>query len=90
MIQHAEACPLYAVHWLRHAVAAAGLLIKQPAEQGADEVSAMALTDTLAYFAELPEWESVTLKDVAEHATLMSTPENRERFRSLCNCGALD
>ncbi|MBT2545477.1 hypothetical protein J7E99_33490 [Streptomyces sp. ISL-44] len=50
----------------------------------------MALMDALAHFAELPEWEAVTLKDVAEHATLMNTPENRERFRSQCNCGALE
>ncbi|MEU9998039.1 hypothetical protein [Streptomyces sp. NPDC050848] len=50
----------------------------------------MALTDTLAYFAELPEWETVTLKDVAEHATLMGTPENRERFREACTCGAFE
>lgn len=89
MIEHAKGCPLYSVHWLRHAVAAAGLLIGQPAEQGADEVSAMALVDTLAHFAELPQWEAVTLKDVAEHATLMDTPENRERFGPQCTCGAL-
>jgi len=91
VIQHARECPLYSVHWLRLAVAAAGRLIDGSAEQEADvadEVSAMALMDALAYFAELPEWETVTLKDVADHATLMNTPENRERFGPQCTCGA--
>jgi len=47
-------------------------------------VSAEKLADTLAYFAELPEWESVTLLDVAEHATPMA---DDERFGVHCICG---
>jgi hypothetical protein len=78
------------VHWVRHAVAA-GRLVDRSAEQdsdAADAVSAIALADALAHFAELPEWETVTLKDVADHATLMNTPENREPFGLSCTCGA--
>jgi hypothetical protein len=90
MRPHAPDCQLYSVNWLRHAAAAAGHLVDAAPDQGHDQVSAMALTDALAYFAELPQWETVTLKDVAEHATLMNTPENRERFRNMCACGAFD
>jgi len=86
---HSEGCPLYSVHWLRHAVACAGRLADQQTGAGIDPVTAIALTDALAHFAELPEWEGVTLKDVAEHATLMDTPTNRERFGYMCKCGAL-
>jgi hypothetical protein len=89
VVQHAENCPLYSVHWIRHAIAAAGLGLQEDPDSKVDRVSATALTDTLAHFAELPSWETVTLKDVAEHATLMDTPENRERFRRHCKCGAL-
>jgi hypothetical protein len=46
----------------------------------ADQVSAEALTDALAYFAELPNWSTVTLADVAAMAT--------DDHRLNCQCGA--
>ncbi|MFE6332975.1 hypothetical protein ACFVOK_07095 [Streptomyces sp. NPDC057798] len=85
MIVHQRGCPLYSVHWLRHAVAAAGMLAHEhDPDPAADRVNAEALTDTIARFAEQDDWETVTLKDIADHATLM----NQERFRSQCTCGA--
>ncbi|MFJ4988792.1 hypothetical protein ACIP9H_33950 [Streptomyces sp. NPDC088732] len=85
-MDHRKECPLYPVHWLRHAVAAAGRATQDPPEPFADKVSAEALVDALAHFAELSDWESVTLKDIAVHATLMDTPTNRERFAAQCRC----
>lgn len=86
MIVHQAHCPLYSVHWLRHAIAAAGQLAQEEPDPAADRVSAMALSDTLAHFAEVGDWSTVTLKDVADHATLM----NQESFRRMCTCGAFD
>lgn len=42
--------------------------------------------DMLAHFVELDDWATVTLRDVANHATLM----NQERFKHMCTCGAFD
>lgn len=84
MIVHQQGCTLYSVHWLRHAVSAAGLLAQEDPDTSADRVSVEALADTLARFAEQDDWESVTLKDVADHATLM----NQDKFRGDCTCGA--
>ncbi|MFE3429780.1 hypothetical protein [Streptomyces sp. NPDC059171] len=89
-VEHQPGCPLDPVHWLRHAVAAAGNLAQEEPEGGLDRVSAMSLTDALAYFAELDDWATVTLKDVARHANLMDSELNQERFKSACNCGAYD
>lgn len=85
MAEHEPTCPLHSVHWLRHAVAAAGRLAQDHPDPDADRTSAMSLVDALAHFAELEDWCTVTLSDVAEHATLM----NQDHFKSLCNCGAL-
>ncbi|WP_329028295.1 type II toxin-antitoxin system Phd/YefM family antitoxin [Streptomyces sp. NBC_00690] len=83
---HASDCPLDSVHWLRHATAAAGRLANETPEAHTDRISAMALADAIAHFAELGNWATVTLRDIAEHATLMK----RDRFRGLCTCGGLD
>ena len=75
------------VHWLRHAIAAAGRLAR--AEEAdpddlafVDRASAGLLTDALAHFAELSDWETVTLLDIAEHAT----PMDDDRFAGDCTC----
>jgi len=77
------------VYWLRHAIAAAGRLANPDADPDelvdVDRVSAELLADTLAHFAELPDWETVTLLDVAEHATPMS--DNDNDFAVHCTCG---
>lgn len=83
MIVHADDCPLNSVHWLRHAIAASGRLAQEDPTLGADRVSAMSLADAMAHFAELDDWSTITLKDIADHATLM----NQERFGSQCTCG---
>jgi hypothetical protein len=85
--EHAPGCVLDPVHWLRHAVAASGRLIspENDAEhRHVDRVSAESLTDTLAHFAELDDWATVTLREVAQHATLMDD----KRFGPMCTCGA--
>jgi hypothetical protein len=86
--QHEPGCVLDPVHWFRHAIAAAGRLVHPlPADPDLpydDQISAEALTDALAHFSELPDWTTVTLHDVAQHATLM----NDGRFHSMCTCGA--
>jgi hypothetical protein len=89
LIVHAPGCTLESVHFLRHTAAAIGMLTHENPEHGVDRVSVEALADTLARFAEQDDWASVTLKDLADHATLMNTPENRERFSHMCTCGAL-
>lgn len=96
MVQHAPSCPLYPrlAGEFRHAIAAAGRFVAQDEHdpddvQHFDQTTAMALMDSLARLAELPEWETVTLNDVAEDATLMNTPEMRELLRPQCTCGAL-
>ncbi|MFG2540700.1 type II toxin-antitoxin system Phd/YefM family antitoxin [Streptomyces sp. NPDC048511] len=83
---HALDCPLDSVYWLRHATAAAGRLAQEDPDAHADRVSAMSLTDAIAHFAEADDWDSVTLRDIAEHATLM----NQVRFKPMCTCGAFD
>lgn len=88
MAQHAPTCPLYPTHWMRFAVATTGLLLQDPPDPGGDRVSAMALTDALAYFAELDDWETVTLKDVADHVGWVESSPNREWLLSQCTCGA--
>lgn len=62
------------------------MLAQEDPDDFADRTSAMALADTMARFAEQNDWETVTLKDVADHATLM----NQEQFRHMCTCGAFD
>jgi hypothetical protein len=84
-LKHQAGCTLDPVHWLRHAIAAAGLLARpHPDDAFVDRTSAEAMTDTLAYYAQLDEWANVTLKDVAYRSTLMSDG----RFDYLCTCGA--
>src|SRR5437764_1150408 len=48
-----------------------------------DRKSAELLLDTAAHFAELPDWETVTLLDVAEHAR---PTDNDDSFAGLCTC----
>jgi hypothetical protein len=89
VIVHQPGCTLEYVHWLRQAIAAAGVLAQEPRhvdDDAVDRMSVMALTDALAHFAELDSWASVTLSDIANQATLM----NQEQFRSQCTCGAFD
>ena len=84
-VEHLPGCALDAVHWLRHAVAAAGRLAQpHPDDYNVDRKSAEALTDALAHFSELDNWATVTLRDVAMHSTLM----DEGRFGYLCTCGA--
>ena len=85
--QHQPGCVLDPVYWLRHAIAAVGRLVPlndDPDLDVVDRIAAGALTDTLAHFAELPDWATVTLHDVAQQATLM----NQDRFDEFCTCGA--
>jgi hypothetical protein len=88
VIVHQPGCPLDSVHWFRHAVAAAGCLAEDKPDDHVDRVSATSLTDTLAHFAELDDWATVTLRDIADHATLMNWELNQKRFRGMCTCGA--
>jgi hypothetical protein len=71
------------VHWLRHTAAAAGHLATGNPDPAVDRISVESLTDTLAHFAELDDWASVTLLDVAQRATLVD-----DRFAHMCTCGA--
>lgn len=84
MADHSMFCPLQQPGWLRHAVAAAGRLVsaKPIANElrDADRVSAEVLTDALAHLAELPEWPTVTLADLAAMAS--------DDPRLICQCGA--
>jgi len=82
--EHSPECVLYPVHWLRHAIAAAGRLVARDPDTAVDQVSAEALIDGLAHLAELEDWATVTLLDLAKHATLMDT----EHFKQMCTCGA--
>jgi hypothetical protein len=85
---HQTGCTLYSVHWLRHAIGAAGHLANADPDTDAlttvDRRSAELLADTLAHFAELPDRETVTLLDVAEHATPLSDTDD---FAVHCTCG---
>jgi len=82
--EHRPGCVLDPVHWLRHATAAAGHLANPPTNDDAfvDRTAAGALADTLAHFAELEDWASVTLTDVAKHSNLVG-----DRFDAMCTCG---
>ena len=84
--EHAPGCVLDPVYWLRHAIAASGRLASPQNDdlRNIDKISAESLADTLAHFAELDDWATVTLQDVAQHATLMDD----ERFGLQCTCGA--
>lgn len=86
MIIHERGCRLYSLYWLRHAVAVSGRIINPVDGRAVDRVSAMALMETLARYVALEDWETVTLKAIADQATLM----NQERFRNECSCGAFD
>ena len=83
---HAPGCTLDAVHWLRHAIDAAGRLASPQADElrSVDRKAAESLADTLAHFAELDDWGTITLREVAQHANLMDD----ESFGSRCTCGA--
>ena len=85
---HQPSCILRLVHSLRHATAAAGRLASPQADERSDvdRTSAELLADTLAHFAELEDWETVTLLGVAEHATPMADDDRspaRLRLRGL-------
>ena len=84
MTQHADDCLLSPKAWLRHAAGAAGACAMDPSDELADREAAVALTDALAYFAELGDLESVTLADVARHA-FVTDPDDES---ALCACGA--
>ena len=80
---HADDCILNPKTWLRHAASAAGACTMDPADALADRDAAAALTDALAYFAELGDLEAVTLDDVARHALVMDPVE----AAAICECG---
>lgn len=85
--EHAPGCVLDPVHWFRHAIAAAGRLIapENDAEiSHVDRTSAESLMDTLAQFAELDDYASIALREVALHASIMGD----EFFGGMCTCGA--
>lgn len=85
--EHQPGCILDPVHWLRHAVAAAGRLVStEQSERSPDRVSAQLLTDSLAHLAELDDWATVTLHDLARRAAA-GLPEP-DRFSQMCSCGA--
>ncbi|MBY8882417.1 hypothetical protein [Actinacidiphila acidipaludis] len=84
MTEHAEECRLNPKAWLRHAAGAAGACTMKPPDPLADRAAAVALTDALAYFAELGDLPSVTLADVARHALVMEPAD----ALALCDCGA--
>jgi len=87
-VVHQPGCVLDPVYWLRHAVLAAGRLTHSPETDPdwdyLDRGSAESMIDALAHFAELPDWATLTLHDVAQQATLM----NQDRFDEFCTCGA--
>jgi len=55
------------------------LVNPRPDDHSVDRISAGALTDALAHFAELDDWASVTLHDVAQHATLRTAAGSTPR-----------
>jgi hypothetical protein len=65
LIIHAPGCGLDSVHFLRHAAAAVGMLTHDKPEGGVDRVSAEALADSLARFAEQDDWATVSFFSVA-------------------------
>ncbi len=70
--EHSEECPLYPQHWLRHAIAALEQLVAGDPEGDTDRLSAAALLNALNYYGNHHGWEGVTLRNVADYATLMS------------------
>jgi hypothetical protein len=79
--EHDIDCPLYPAHWLRHSLSAVQQLVAGDPEADADRLSAAALLNALDYFANHGGWENVTLRNVADYATLMS----EEQFPP-CDC----
>lgn len=88
MAQHADACPLLPVSYLRHAIEITEELLQPSPSSDVEKVHATQLLQALSHFANLSDWDSVTLQDVAERATLMESPENRERWKPSCICDA--
>lgn len=69
---HDETCRLSAVHWLRHAIAACTRVsVADDQRVNADRLAAASLLNALEHFADHHGWAGVTLRDVAEYATLM-------------------
>jgi hypothetical protein len=85
-LEHAPGCALEAVHRLRDAAAAVGHLaaLQVDGDRNVDRALAEALADGVAHFAELPDWATVTLRDVALHASLMDDDD----FAVYCTCDA--
>ncbi|MGY2127463.1 hypothetical protein [Blastococcus sp. SYSU DS0617] len=79
--EHDEDCPLYPQHWLRHALSAVQQLTADDPEDDVDRLSAASLLNALDYFANHHGWEGVTLRNVADYATLME----EDKF-PLCDC----
>lgn len=77
---HDADCALYPVHWMRHALAATQMAMS--GEQGADRLSASSLLNAFDHYLQQPGWESVTLDDIADYASLMDS----EKFGGTCNC----
>ncbi|MFD3729787.1 hypothetical protein [Streptomyces sp. NPDC058671] len=88
MAPHADACPLSPVYYLRHAIEATEELLQPSPPSDAAKIHATQLLHALNHFANLSHWDSVTLRDVAEHATLMTFPANREQWNPSCICDA--
>jgi hypothetical protein len=84
-VQHKSGCLLDPVHWLKHAITAAGYLAADSDQPiSADRVAAEQLTDALAYLAEMPGWATVTLLDVVR----LAAPTAEEYGAWMCTCGA--
>ncbi|WP_139220482.1 hypothetical protein [Trujillonella endophytica] len=79
--EHDIDCPLYPAHWLRRALEAVEQMVAGDPDGDADRLSAAALLNGLQHYAHATGWEVVTLRDVAEYATLMS----EEQFPP-CDC----
>ncbi len=84
---HTGECPYGPANFLRVAVAAAGHHVAggDDAEMMDRELSG-ALMDALAHYAELPDWPSATLGDVAAMA-FHGRPIG-EHLMAHCTCGA--
>lgn len=88
MSQHANDWPLSPVYYLRYAIEVTDELLQPSPPSDVEKIHATQLLQALDHFANLPTWDSVTLRDVAERATLMDSPENRERWKPSCICDA--
>jgi hypothetical protein len=84
--EHDAQCPLNPWHWLRHAVAAIETVMGGDPDESADRLAAASLVNGLSYYARSDEWETVTLKDVANYSTLMGKGQE-ERLAAFCTCG---